>query len=152
MLDSAGQQARRRQPDPHVDKAGLGVRVVSDMGQSPQDVLKKRNRPNARQTSTSAPPGSSLSYRGHGYLCTSSSGYLRGIPASIIAWSHNEGCRYQFGVTFLDPLGSMDMHDLLELSKGLSKIGAKIFEGLWLKFRTSKSPYTFLDKHESTSC
>ena len=43
--------ARRRQPDSLVDKAGLGVgvRVVSDMSQSPQDLLKKRNRPSARQ-------------------------------------------------------------------------------------------------------
>ena len=41
--------AHRRQSDSLVDKAGLGVRVVSDMSQSPQDVLKKRNRPNARQ-------------------------------------------------------------------------------------------------------
>ena len=29
--------------------AGLGVRVVSDMDRSLQGVLKKRNRPNARQ-------------------------------------------------------------------------------------------------------
>ncbi len=41
--------ARRRQPDSSVDKAGLGVRVVSDMGQTPKDMLKKCNRPNARQ-------------------------------------------------------------------------------------------------------
>ena len=33
-----------------VDKDGLGVvSLVSDMGQSPQGVSKKRNRPNARQ-------------------------------------------------------------------------------------------------------
>ena len=54
--------------------------------------------------------------------------------------------RDQFGLTFLDQLGLMDMSDLLELSKGLSKIGAKICESLWLKFRTSKSPFSFLDK------
>ena len=41
--------ARRRQPDSLVDMAGLGVRVVSDMDRSPQGVLKKRNRLNARQ-------------------------------------------------------------------------------------------------------
>ena len=52
--------------------------------------------------------------------------------------------RDQFGLTFLDQLGLMDMSDLLELSKGLSKIGAKIFESLWLKLRTSKSPFSFL--------
>ena len=38
----------------------------------------------------------------------------------------------------------MDMSDLLELSKGLSKIGAKIFESLWFKLRTSKAPFSFL--------
>jgi hypothetical protein len=54
--------------------------------------------------------------------------------------------RDQFGMTFLDQLGLMDMSDLLELSKGLSKIGAKIFESLWLKLWTSKSPFSFLDK------
>ena len=48
---------------------------------------------------------------------------------------------------FLDQLGLMDMGDLLELSKGLSKIGAKIIEGLWLKLRTSEHPFSFFDKH-----
>ena len=38
--------------------------------------------------------------------------------------------RDQFGSTFLDQLGLTDINDLLELSKGLSKIGAKIFESL----------------------
>jgi hypothetical protein len=39
-----------RQPDSRVDMAGPGVvSMVSDMGQSPQGVLKKRNLPNARQ-------------------------------------------------------------------------------------------------------
>ena len=55
--------------------------------------------------------------------------------------------RHQFGMSFLDQLGLvlMDMSDLLELSKGLSKIGAKIFESLWFMFklRTSKSPFLF---------
>ena len=36
---------------------------------------------------------------------------------------------------------------ILELSKGLSKIGAKIIEGVRFKLRTSKSPFSFLDKH-----
>ena len=53
--------------------------------------------------------------------------------------------RDQLGLTFLDQLGC----DLLELSKGLSKIGAKIFESFWFKLRTSKSPFSFLDKHIS---
>ena len=55
------------------------------------------------------------------------------------------------GMTVLDQLGLMDMSDLLELSKGLSKIGAKIFEGLWCKLRTSKSPFSFLDKQGSAA-
>ncbi len=38
----------------------------------------------------------------------------------------------------------MDMSDLLELSKGLSKIGAKIFECFWFKLRTSGKIW-FLD-------
>jgi hypothetical protein len=36
--------------------------------------------------------------------------------------------RGQFGSTFLDKLGLTGINDLLELSKCLSKIGAKIFE------------------------
>ena len=48
---------------------------------------------------------------------------------------------------YFDQLGLMDMGDLLELSKGLSKIGAKIFEGVWFKLWTSKSPFSFFDKH-----
>ena len=54
--------------------------------------------------------------------------------------------RDHFEMTFLDQLGLMDLGDILELSKGLSKIGAKIFEVLWFKLRTSKSPFSFLDK------
>ncbi len=38
--------------------------------------------------------------------------------------------RDQLGLTFYGQLGLMDISDLLELSKGLSKIGAKIFESL----------------------
>ena len=53
---------------------------------------------------------------------TSSSDYLRGMWLT----------RDQIGMTFLDQLGLMDMIDLLELSKGLSKIGAKIFESVWM--------------------
>ena len=42
--------AHRRQTDSRVDTAGPGVvSMVSDMSQSPQGELKKRNRPNARQ-------------------------------------------------------------------------------------------------------
>ena len=51
--------------------------------------------------------------------------------------------RDQFGMTFLDQLGLMDVSHLLELSKGFSKIDAKIFESLWFKLRTSKAPLFF---------
>ena len=90
---------------------------------------------------------------------TSSSDYLRGILTLLASLQERLGLtakdadfstvwltRDQFGMTFLDQLGLMDMGDLLELSKGLSKIGAKIFEGVWFKLRTSKSPFSFLDK------
>jgi hypothetical protein len=81
------------------------------------------------------PPGSSLSCRGHGSLFTSKSDYLRGFPQDVDL-SEVWLSRDQFGMTFLDQLGLMDMSDLLELSKGLSKIGAKIFESMWFKLRT----------------
>ena len=42
-------------------------------------------------------------------------------------------------MTFLGQLGLMDMGDLLELPKCLSKIGTKVFEDLWFKLRTSNS-------------
>ena len=53
--------------------------------------------------------------------------------------------RDQLGMSFLDQVGLIDMSDLL----GLSKIGAKIFEGLWFELRTSKSSFSFLDKNVS---
>jgi hypothetical protein len=51
-------------------------------------------------------------------LYTSSSGYLRGIPAKT-ASSRYQGCRFQrdvahpdqFGMTFLDQLGFMDLSE-----------------------------------------
>ena len=87
---------------------------------------KKRNRPNARQP---------LQER-------------LGLTTKDADFSALWLTRDQFGMTFLDQLGLMDMSDLLELSKGLSKIGAKIFESLWFKLRTSKSSFSFFDKHE----
>ncbi len=57
----------------------------------------------------------------------------------------------KLSLTFLDQLCLMDMIDLFELSKGLSKIGANIFESLWFKLRTSKSPFTSPDKHGSVA-
>ena len=67
--------------------------MVSDMSQSPQGVLKKRNRSNSRQRRHRR----AVSCRGHDFLCTSSSGYLHGIPARK-AWTNNEGCRFQRSV------------------------------------------------------
>ena len=57
--------------------------------------------------------------------------------------------RDQFGMALLDQLGLMGLSDLWELTKGLSKISGKIFESLWFKLRTSKSPFSFLDKNVS---
>ena len=68
-------------------------------------------------------------------MFTSKSDYLRGFPQDSDL-SEVWLTRDQFGMTFLDQLGLMDMSDLLELSKGLSKIGAKIFESMWFKLLT----------------
>jgi hypothetical protein len=85
--------ARRRQPDSRVDMAGPGVvSMVSDMISS----RCAEETQSLECSSTSAPPGSSLSCRGDGFLRTSSY-YLRGIPART-TWSHNEGCRLKRGV------------------------------------------------------
>ena len=85
--------ARRRQMTSDVDKDGLGVvSLVSDMGQSPQGVSKKRNRPSARQRRHRL--FSSFSCRGHFLLWTSSSGYLRGVPTGT-AWSLDSQRRTQ---------------------------------------------------------
>ena len=65
-------------------------------------------------------------------MFTSKSDYLRGFPQDSDL-SEVWLTRDQFGMTFLDQLGLMDMSVLLELSKGLSKIGAKIFESMWFK-------------------
>ena len=79
------------------------------------------------------------------FLFSLSGDYLRGIPAERLGLTTKDAdfsavwlTRDQFGMTFLDQLGLMDMGDLLELSKGLSKIGAKIFEGegVWFKLRS----------------
>ena len=87
-----------------------------------------------------------LSCRGYGFLRTSSSNYTicvaslqerLGLTTKGADFSAVWLTRDQFRMTFLDQLDLMDMGDLLELSKGLSKIGAKIFEGVWFKIRTS---------------
>jgi len=142
---------RRRQPDSLVDKACLGARVVSDMGQIPQDVLKKLNRPSARQrrrrrTARSPVEDMAVCAPDRLVICVVSLQKGLGLTAKDADFSAVWLTRDQFGMTFLDQVGLMDMSDLLELSKGLSKIGAKIFECFWFKLRTSKSPFSFLDK------
>ena len=56
--------------------------------------------------------------------------------------------RDQIGMSFLDQLGLMDVSDLLELSKGLSKIGAKTFErgssDITVPFLSSTNTYLVL--------
>ena len=143
--------ARRRQPDSFVDKACLGAHVVSDMGQIPQDVLKKRNRPNARQrrrrrVARSPVEDMAVCAPDRVVICVVSLQKRLGLTAKDADFSAVWLTRDQFGMTFLDQVGLMDMSDLLELSKGLSKIGAKIFECFWFKLRTSKPPFSFLDK------
>ena len=80
MLDVAGQLVAVSRIPLSIWLALVFVLSVSDM-----ETLS------AKCSSTSAPPGSSLSCRGHLFFFTSSSGYLCGIP-SRTAWSHNEGC------------------------------------------------------------
>ena len=41
---------------------------------------------------------------------------------------------------FLHQLGLMGLIELLEMSKGLSKIGAKLFESMWLNLRKTNFP------------
>ena len=149
--------ARRRQMTSDVDKAGLGLTsLVSDMdmGQSPQGVSKKRNRPNARQRRhrrAARSPVEDISFCAprRVVICVASLQERLGLTTKDADFSAAWLTRDQFGMTFLDQLGLMDMGDLLALSKGLSKIGAKVFEGLWFKLRTSKSSFSFLDKHAS---
>ena len=121
--------------------AGPGVvTMVSDMSQSPQGVLKKRNRPNARQRRQRCAARSSVEEMAfcapRVTICVASLQERLGLTTNDADFSAVWLTRDQFGMTFLDQLGLMDMGDLFELSKGLSKIGAKIFEGVWFKLRT----------------
>ena len=114
--------------------------------------MKKRNRPNARQRRhrrAARYPDEEMAFCAprRVTICVASLQERLGLTTKDADFSAVWLTRDQFGMTFLDQLGLMDMGDLLELSKGLSKIGAKIFEGVWLKLRTSKSPFSFLDKH-----
>ncbi len=49
--------------------------------------------------------------------------------------------RDHFGMNFLEQLGLMDMGDLLELSKGLSNIGAKILRVCGFNFGHQSPPF-----------
>ena len=133
--------------------AGPGVvSMVSDMGQKSQGVLKKRNRPNARQRRhrrAARSPVEEMAFCAprRVTICVASLQERLGLTTKDADFSAVWLTRDQFGMTFLDQLGLMDTIDFLELSKGLSKIAAKIFEGVWFKRWTSKSPFSFLDKH-----
>ena len=113
--------------------AGPGVvSMVSDMGQKSQGVLKKRNRPNARQRRhrrAARSPVEDMAFCApcRVTICVASLQEQFGLTTKVADFSEVWLTRDQFGMTFLDQLGLMDMGDLLELSKGLSKIGAKIF-------------------------
>ena len=127
---------------------------VSDMGQTPQGMLKKHYRPNAHQRRhrrAARSPVEDMPFCAprRVIICAASLQDRLGLTTKDADFSAVWLTRDQFGMTFLDQLGLMDMSDLLELSKGLSKIGAMIFESLWFKLRTSKSPFSFLDKHGS---
>ena len=82
-------------------------------------------------------------------VCAASLQERLGLTTKDVDFSAVWLTRDQFGMNFLEQLSLMDIGDAMELSKGLSKIGAKIFEGLWFKLRISKSPFSFLDKHAS---
>ena len=107
--------------------AGLGVRVVSDMDQSPQNVLKKLNRPNARQRRhrrAARSPVEDMAFCASRrvVICVASLQECFGLTTKDADFSAMWLTRDQFGITFLDQLGFVDLNDLLELSKGLSKI------------------------------
>ena len=134
---STAQEARRRQPDSRVYMALPGVvLMVSDMSQCSQGVLKKRNRPNARQRRhrrAARSPVEDMAFCApcRVAICVVSLQERLGLTTKHEDFSEVWLTRDQFGMTFLDQLGLVDMNDLLELSKGLSQIGAKIFEGVW---------------------
>jgi hypothetical protein len=106
-----------------------------------QDALKKRNRPNAHQhrhrREARSPIDELAIHVPHGVAIDVSSLKERlCLKTKDADFSAVWLTRDELGMAFLDQLGLMDMIDLLELSKSLSKIGAIIFERLWLKLRT----------------
>ncbi len=118
-----------------------------------QRMSKKRNRPNARQR------------RRRRAACSLVDDMTRCVPygvaigaASLQEWlglSIKDTAfsvvwlsRVEFGMRFLHQLGLMDLIDLLELSKGLSKIGAKLFELMWLNLRKTNFPLSVFSFHK----
>ena len=92
--------------------AGLGVvSMVPDMGQSPQDVLKKRNRPSARQrrhrrAARSPVEGMNFCAPRRVVICVASLQERLGLPArtSLADFSAVWLTRDQFGMTFFDQM------------------------------------------------
>ena len=64
-------------------------------------------------------------------ICVASLQKRLGLTTKDADFSAEWFTRDQLGMTFLDQVGLMNMSDLLELSKGLSKIGAKGYAGKW---------------------
>ena len=107
-------------------------------------MLKKRNQPNARQRRhrrAARSPVEDMAFCAprRVVVCVATLPERLGLTTKDADFSAVWLTRDQFGMTFLDQLGLTDMSDLLELSKGLTKIGAKNLESLWFKLRTSKS-------------
>ena len=156
MLDGAGQLVTVSRIPLSIWLA-LVLRVVADMDRSLEGVLKKHNRPNARQRwhcRAARSPVEDMAFCAphRVVVCVASLQERLGLTTKDADFSAVWLTRDHFGMTFLDQLGLIDLSDILELSKGLSKIGAKIFEGLWFKLLTSKgSPFSFLDKHISVA-
>ena len=120
--------------------------MISGMGQSPQDVLKKHNRPNARQRRhrrAARSPVEDMAFCASRRvtICAASLQERLGLTTKDADFSAVWLTRDQFGMTFLDQLGLMDIGDFLELSKGLSKIGAKIFRVCGLNFGHQSPPF-----------
>ena len=91
-----------------------------------QGVLKKRNRPNARQrrhrrAARSPVEDVAFCVPHRVVICVTSLQERLGLTTKDADFSAGWLNRDQFGMSFLDQLGWMDMIDLLGLSMGLSK-------------------------------
>ena len=149
--------ARRRQMASDIDSTGAIAFAVSGVIHglhAAQSVSKKHNRPNARQR------------RRRRTACSLVDDMTRCVPyglaigaASLQEWlglsikdaAFSAVCwlsRVEFGMGFLHHLGLMDLIDLLELSKGLSKIGAKLLELMWLNLRKTNFPLSAFSFHK----